>query len=192
MCFAPVKIKKDKWILSEEVGGEDWFSIQILFNRARGFLKVISISVHRPFDLLDTGTSSVTPRPSCCLLVHPYVTDPSAGSVCFLSTLLSACLSEHSMRPDPAGPLFVFLLWPGPPGATQPGWEIRIPHCCIADMLSHHMPGSCGGQLKSGTSCLHWDFIKTERVQAQIVLVFFRQILLRKFSFGYICCVNFV
>lgn len=44
----------------------------------------------------------------------------------------------------------------GPPGATQSGWEIRIPYCCIADMLSHHMLGSCWGLLKSGTSCLHF------------------------------------
>lgn len=123
-----------------------------------GCLKVVNISEDRPCEFSGTGRSSVTPYPSRCLLVRPYVIAPpptvatpaAAGSVCFLSTLLSGCLSEPWMRPDPAWPLFVFQLRPGPLGATQPGWEIRIP-CCIADMLSHHMLRSCWGQLKSGT-----------------------------------------
>lgn len=59
-------------------------------------------------------------------------------------------------RPGP-GRCLCFCCGRGPPGAMQPGWEIRIPYCCIADILSHHLLGLCLGQLKSGTLCLHFS-----------------------------------
>lgn len=73
------------------------------------------------------------------------------------SSALSSQAVYLSPGRDPTrpGPLFVFLLWLGPPGAIQPGREIRIPYCCIADILSHHLLGFCQGRLQSETSCLH-------------------------------------
>lgn len=46
-------------------------------------------------------SSSVTHRPP----LRPYVNAPPAGSVCFLSTLLSHCLSEPRTATRPAPPL---------------------------------------------------------------------------------------
>lgn len=42
------------------------------------------------------------------------------------------------------GSATVFLLCPGAPGASQPGWQIRIPYCRIADVLTQHMLGFVG------------------------------------------------
>ncbi len=134
--------------------GEDRCSIP----GPRGCWMVVSVSEGRPRDLLGTGTSSVTPRPSCCLLVRPYVTAPPPCRICLLpqhSALGLFIWVLDATRPDPAA-VCVSAETRGPPRATQPGWEIRIPYCCMSDMFSHHMLGSCWGQLKSGTSCLRY------------------------------------
>lgn len=96
-------------------------------------------------DLLHS--SSVTRRAR----LSPYVTAPPAGSVCFLSTLFSPCLSEPwtATRPGPPGRC-LRLVRGGPPRAVQPGWEISIPQCCIADILSHHLLRFCRGRVEEG------------------------------------------
>lgn len=94
--------------------------------------------------------------PAACsfVLTSPFpLQDLSASSaLCSQAVYLSP-----GRDPTWPGRCLCFCCGRGPPGAMQPGWEIRIPYCCIADILSHHLLGFCWGQLKSGTLCLHFS-----------------------------------
>ncbi|XP_010768279.1 protein FAM102A-like, partial [Notothenia coriiceps] len=99
------------------------------------------VSSDGSWDLVGNPLCDTSPP----LLVRPYVSVPCR--ICLLPQhSLSLCAVYLSLT-RPGCCLSFCKRAVGPPGATQPGWEIRIPYCCVADMMTHHKLGSCGGDL---------------------------------------------